>query len=88
MDGHLDERIKKQRLKVVEALQSVYTKKYHDRFKGRKVRVLVEKHNNGFSYGYSREYIYTRIDGELNIGDIYDVVIDDTTTEVYGHVAE
>ena len=88
MDGHLDERIKKQRLKVVEALQSVYTKKYHDRFKGRKVRVLVEKHNNGFSYGYSREYIYTRIDGELNIGDIYDVVIDDTTTEVCGHVAE
>ena len=48
----------------------------------------IEKTEDGYSYGYSKEYIYTKIDSVLNIGDIYDVIIDDTSDEVTGHVAE
>lgn len=88
MDNHIDPRIKKERLKAVESLQEEYTKKYHDSFLNNTVKVLVEKTEDGYSYGYSKEYIYTKIDSVLNIGDIYDVIIDDTSDEVTGHVAE
>ena len=88
MSDHIDPQVKKARLKTVETLQAEYTKKYHDRFLGKQVKVLVEKVQNGYSYGYSKEYIYTKINSALSVGDIYNVIIDGTSDEVIGHVAE
>ncbi|MBO7677884.1 MAG: MiaB/RimO family radical SAM methylthiotransferase, partial [Erysipelotrichaceae bacterium] len=84
MDGHIDPKIKKQRVKDVMELEKEYTQKFHERFLGRDVRVLIEKCEDGYSYGYSKEYIYTKVKGIHEIGRIIDVRIDNTEKEVTG----
>ena len=84
MDGHIDPKIKKQRVKDVMELQKHYTKRYHDHFLGRIVKVLIEKNDGEYSYGYSKEYIYTKIKGIHETGRIIDVMIEDTKQEVIG----
>ncbi|MBQ3295193.1 MAG: tRNA (N(6)-L-threonylcarbamoyladenosine(37)-C(2))-methylthiotransferase MtaB [Erysipelotrichaceae bacterium] len=84
MEGHINPKIKKQRVKDVMELQKQYTRKYHDLFLNRKVKVLIEKSDVDYSYGYSKEYIYTKIKGIHETGKIIDVMIEDTRQEVTG----
>ena len=88
MEGHIDPKIKKARVKQVMELEKDYTGAYHQTFIGKKVKVLVEKNDDRYSYGYSREYIYTKIEGALEVGELYDVIIDRIENdEVIGHAA-
>ena len=88
MEGHVDPKIKKQRVKDVMELEKPLTLNYQRSLIGKKVKLLVEKNENGRSYGYCREYVYITVDQMLKIGELYDVIIDDVSEEeVSGHVA-
>ncbi|MCR4634026.1 MAG: tRNA (N(6)-L-threonylcarbamoyladenosine(37)-C(2))-methylthiotransferase MtaB [Erysipelotrichaceae bacterium] len=88
MDGHIDPRIKKGRVKQIMDFEKSYTRDYYSSFIGKKVEVLIEKSNNGISSGYCKQYIYIDIDEDLTVGEIYDVIVDEVNEEgVKGHVA-
>ncbi|MBQ6334857.1 MAG: tRNA (N(6)-L-threonylcarbamoyladenosine(37)-C(2))-methylthiotransferase MtaB [Erysipelotrichaceae bacterium] len=87
MDGHIDPKIKKQRVKIVSEMQKDITRKYREAFIGKNVKVLIERVKDGFSYGYCRQYFYVKINEELKVGDLYDVTIDSVDEEVIGHAS-
>jgi threonylcarbamoyladenosine tRNA methylthiotransferase MtaB len=84
MEGHIDPRIKKQRVKTVMDIEKQIKMDFISGFKGKKVSVLVERNIDGFSYGYSRQYFYVKIPEILKIGEIYDVIVESTKDEVIG----
>ena len=86
MDNQIDNKIKKERLHIVADLQKDITKQYQESFKNKIVKVLIEKHKDQYSYGYTKEYIYTKISGIHPIGSIKDVKIIDVDDEVIGDV--
>ena len=88
MEDHIDPVIKKQRVKKVMELERPLTMKYRQSLIGKKLVMLAEKCDEGISYGYCREYVYIAVNEELNVGELYDVIIDDVSNEgVIGHVA-
>ncbi|MBQ1899947.1 MAG: tRNA (N(6)-L-threonylcarbamoyladenosine(37)-C(2))-methylthiotransferase MtaB [Erysipelotrichaceae bacterium] len=88
MDGHIDPRIKKDRVRQVMELEKEYTRRYYSSFIGKSVDVLIEKCNGGISSGYCRQYIYIDIDQKLEVGRLYKVIIDQVSLEgVKGHAA-
>lgn len=70
MDGHIDPRIKKDRVKIIENLQKDITSKYQMSFINKEVEVLVEKNIDNTSIGYTKEYIQVVVDGLYTVGDI------------------
>lgn len=70
MEGHIDERVKKERLKLISEYEKQFTLNYHKSFINKDVEVLIEKTDEKYSYGYSKEYIYVQIEGIYPIGDI------------------
>lgn len=88
MDGHIDPKIKKDRVRQVMELEKEYTRRYYSSFIGKSVDVLIEKCNDGISSGYCRQYIYIDIDQKLEVGRLYKVIIDQVSLEgVKGHAA-
>ncbi|MBQ6216381.1 MAG: tRNA (N(6)-L-threonylcarbamoyladenosine(37)-C(2))-methylthiotransferase MtaB [Erysipelotrichaceae bacterium] len=88
MDGHIDPKIKKDRVRQVMELEKEYTERYYSSFIGKSVDVLIEKCNDGISSGYCRQYIYIDIDQKLEVGRLYKVIIDQVSLEgVKGHAA-
>ena len=73
MDGHIDPKIKKERVRKVFELQKSITDEFKNSFIGKDVEILVERVIDERSYGYTKQYIYCVIDGIYNIGDIVKV---------------
>ena len=86
MDNHVDSKIKKQRVRRVIDLSSEYYLEYKKSFLNKKVEVLIERNDEMYSYGYCKEYIYTKIKGIHEIGSIIDVEIEKVDKEVIGRV--
>ena len=84
MDGHIDSKIKKQRVKQIMEYEKKYTKMYQESFINKTVKVLIEKCDDKYSYGYSKEYIYTKVQGIHEIGKIVDAKILEVNDEVLG----
>lgn len=82
MDNHVDPKIKKQRVKDVMELEKNITANYHSSFISKDVKILVEKVDDKYSYGYTKEYIYSKIEGIFDIGSIVDAKIINTDNEV------
>ena len=76
MDGHLDEAVKKERLKEIQKIEKQYTENYYRSFISKTVEVLVEKNEDNKSYGYSKEYVYIEVDGVYPCGEIINVKIE------------
>ena len=70
MQGHIDPRIKKQRVNEVIQLEKDITNEYINGFIDRDVTVLIERNIDGYSYGYTKQYFYCKIKGNYNIGDL------------------
>lgn len=70
MEGHIDPKIKKQRVKSVIDMQKPITKEFNESFTGKDVEILIERNKDDFAYGYSKQYVYCKIPGNHNIGDI------------------
>lgn len=88
MDGHIDAKTKKKRVREIIDLNSILRKKYYDKFLDKSVEVLIERNDDKYSYGYCKEYIYIKILGKYEIGNIIEVRITDTENEVIGCVIE
>ena len=76
MDGHIDPKIKKQRVKDVINIQKDITRKYNESLIGKDVDVLIEKCDEEYSYGYCKQYVYLKIEGKYNIGDIVKIKLE------------
>ena len=88
MDGHVDPRIKKQRVRTVMDMEKDISLTFKKSFIGKKVRVLIERNDGNCSYGYSKEYIYVKIPGIYDAGKMLDVMIQEAKDEVIGYAAE
>ncbi len=88
LEGHLDERIKKERLYKVQELEKEYTLKYRSSFLNKEMEMLVEKVSDDKIYGYVKEYFYICAKGKARVGDIVKVTIDEVNeNEVLAHVS-
>ena len=81
MEGHIDPKIKKERVKKVIETELKISKEYKESFIGKEVDVLIERNLDGYSYGYSKQYVYCKIKGNYPIGDIIKVVVDKDTLD-------
>lgn len=72
-DGHLPNDIKKKREKDVFELEKEITLDYKKSWLNKCAYVFIEQVKEGYSYGYSKEYLYTKINKELTIGSIVQV---------------
>lgn len=88
MEEHVEPKIKKQRVKSVMDLEKEISMEYRRSFIGKTVRVLIERNDEMFSYGYSREYIYIKVNDRYEAGRMLNVVVDEAEDEVIGHVVE
>lgn len=66
---------KKERVKRLMALSQTLEEEYFNKFKGQEVEVLVEKIDNGKSYGHTSNYLEVTIPEELEVGNIYKRVL-------------
>ena len=71
MPEQVPENIKKDRVKKLMTLSENLEKKYYDKFRGKKVDVLVEECDNGISFGHTSNYLYVQIEENLEKGQIY-----------------
>ena len=70
MPEQVPENIKKDRVKRLIALSNELEKKYYDKFKGKMVDVLIEECDNGISFGHTSNYLYVKLNENLEIGKI------------------
>ncbi len=88
MDGHVDPKIKKARVKEISEMQKEMTLEFKKSFLNKEVEVLIERNEEGYSYGYTKEYIYTMIEGVFEVGEILPCVIDGVDeTKVSAHAS-
>ena len=76
IQGHIDPKIKKQRVNRIIELEKEITNKFNNSFIGKDVEVLIERNIDGYSYGYSKQYIYCKIKGNYEIGEIINIKLE------------
>ena len=74
-DNHIDQNEKKIRVNEIITKQKYYTNLYHEKFINKIVNIYIEKTDDKYSYGYSREYFYVKIKGIFNTGEMIEVKI-------------
>ncbi len=73
MEGKIDKATKKAREEKLIALNKQFKTKFYNQNKNTTHKVLVELYENGYSCGYTENYIYTYIKGKLKTNEIIDV---------------
>lgn len=68
----VDEVTKKRRVKELINLSKELEEEYYNKFKGKKLDVLVEECNNDISMGHTSNYLYVTTQKKLEIGKIYE----------------
>ena len=79
--------IKKDRVRQIIDLSNSLAISYKKQFINKQVKVLIEKNDNEYSYGYCKEYFYIKINGIYEAGTYLNVIIDSVDKEVIAHVA-
>lgn len=87
MNGQIDPKLKKSRIKQINELESEIHKEFCKNLKGKNSRVLIERNDGVYSYGYCLEYIYTKVPGIYQKGDMLSVKLDYVDDEVIGNAA-
>lgn len=73
LDNHIDPKVKKERISIINQLQKNITNEYINDFIGKNVDILIERYDDEYSYGYSKQYFYCKIKGKYEIGDIISI---------------
>ena len=81
LPGHIDNGAKKRRVNEVMRRVAPHTQAFERSYIGKQTDVLIEYTENGYSYGYAKEYFYVKIKGELPAGEIARVHIEDVNEE-------
>lgn len=86
LKGHIDEKIKKERVQTILDISKQSRKQYNNHFINKPVDVLIEQIDDIYSYGYTKNYIYTKIEGIFPIGKIVKCEIIKADDEVIARV--
>ena len=73
MPEQIDESIKKDRVKRLMALSEKMEEEYYNKFKGKKLDILVEEVNDNVSIGHTSNYLKIEVNEKLNKNEIYTV---------------
>lgn len=85
IDNHVHEQTKKYRVKRIMELESEFTYKIIKSFENSIVQVMIEKNDDTYSYGYSKQYFYVKIKGIFEIGKLINVrIISVNNNEIIG----
>lgn len=60
----------RRRYKILKDMAGIFSKDYRERFIGRTLEVVTEETKNGYTLGYTQNYLKARIKGELPLGEI------------------
>ncbi len=75
MDNQIDPNTKKKRTKQLLDVSLELESNYYNSFIGKDEKVLIEKVEDGYSYGHTTNYLYLKIPKELKENEVYDVNI-------------
>ena len=65
LPNHLDQSIKKERARRLLEVSKELEKNYFNKYIGKEVDVLIEETKDGYSYGHTGNYLYVKINKEL-----------------------
>ena len=65
LPDHLDQSIKKDRARRLLEVSKELEKNYFNKYIGKEVEVLIEETKDGYSYGHTGNYLYVKINREL-----------------------
>ena len=65
LPNHLDQSIKKDRARRLLEVSKELEKNYFNKYIGKEVEVLIEEVKDGYSYGHTGNYLYVKINKEL-----------------------
>lgn len=75
MDGKVPESVKHERVKKLLELSDSLEKSYYDKFKGKKLDVLIEEVSEFGSKGHTSNYLMVHTNEELQKGEIYNLIV-------------
>lgn len=75
MDGKVAEGVKHQRVKKLLELSDSLEKSYYDKFKGKKLDVLIEEVSESGSKGHTSNYLMVHTNEKLQKGEIYNLIV-------------
>lgn len=75
MDGKVPESVKHERVKKLLELSDSLEKSYYDKFKGKKLDVLIEDVSEFGSKGHTSNYLMVHTNEELQKGEIYNLIV-------------
>ncbi len=70
MEGSVQKGIRNERAVLLIKEADIVSKKYINSFIGKNASVLIEEVKDGYAYGYTENYIYLQIEGNLKEGDV------------------
>lgn len=75
MDGKVAESVKHERVKKLLELSDSLEKSYYDKFKGKKLDVLIEEVSESGSKGHTSNYLMVHTNEKLQKGEIYNLIV-------------
>lgn len=75
MDGKVPESIKHERVKKLLELSEKLEKSYYDKFKGKRLDVLIEEVTESGSKGHTSNYLMVHTNEKLQKGEIYNLIV-------------
>ena len=75
MDGKVPESVKHERVKKLLELSDSLEKSYYDKFKGKKLDVLIEEVSESGSKGHTSNYLMVHTNKKLQKGEIYNLIV-------------
>lgn len=75
MDGKVHESVKHERVKKLLELSDSLEKSYYDKFKGKKLDVLIEEVSEFGSKGHTSNYLMVHTNEKLQKGEIYNLIV-------------
>lgn len=75
MDGKVPENIKHERVKKLLELSEKLEKSYYDKFKGKRLDVLIEEVTESGSKGHTSNYLMVHTSEKLQKGEIYNLIV-------------
>ncbi|NLC96921.1 MAG: tRNA (N(6)-L-threonylcarbamoyladenosine(37)-C(2))-methylthiotransferase MtaB [Erysipelotrichaceae bacterium] len=88
LDKTIDNITKKERVKIIGNLSNKLYYAYKGRFIQKSLEVLIEKYEDGYSFGHSSEYIPVYIEGKYNKNEIIKVKGSNLTTDKFYAIKE
>lgn len=75
LQNPVDKSVVKTREKILQKLNLEFKNKFFEKNIGQKRKVLIEEVDEKYSLGYTDNYIYTYIEGNIKVGDVIEVTM-------------